>query len=508
MRFAPPPSASIHRGPAYLQFGMMMSALIATVVIVLTATSTEPALTFMALGVLIVGAKLLWRPGEPPILFAAFLIQWLQISSAVFRASFSGQDLSALYTGYYGVGDGVVTATWLSLFGLLALTSGIRLALRGIGPAVRTQLILEIEQYSLRKALGIYCIAQLTVVGIETVTWMNPGLTQPLIALSNFRWVFFFALALIVLVQRRGYWLLTLVSILEIVRGFLSFFGEYKNVFLVLAMAFLTARPKFNPRTAVKTSLIIGVVLVLSAVWSEVKRDYRDFLSGGSGRQEVIVTPAEQLERLNALFFNEGLTHLSDGFNDLIQRIEYTFFFGRVIEHVPSVIPYDDGAFWGGAVMHVLTPRLLFPDKADLSSDVQNTEYYAGLELIAQGGKQTEIPMGYMAESYIDFGSLGMLAPIFVLGLLFGFLYRYVITRRRYMIFAFGAAPILILPASKYEIGAAKILGGTLTTFLVFLIGFHLCAPYIHRAFQRSPSRRTEDSTPKNRLLSSPGLKL
>ena len=187
---------------------------------------------------------------------------------------------------------------------------------------------------------------------------------------------------------------------------------------------------------------------------------------------------------------NKGLTHLSDGFDCLMRRIEYTFFFGRVVERVPSVLPHDDGAIWGGAVMHVLTPRLLFPDKPGLAADVENTQHYAGLRLTEQGGWQTEIPMGYMAESYIDFGSLGMFVPILLLGLLYGFQYRYAITRARYMIFAFGAAPILLMSAAKFELGAAKILGGSLTSFAVFVIAFHVCAPYLHRILQQSSRRR------------------
>ena len=223
MSFAVSPSPSMRRGPAYLQFGVEGSALIGTVAIVLSATSTEPALIFAALGVLIVGAKLLWRPGEPPILFVAFFMQWLQASLAVFRASFYGVDLATLYAGEFGAGDGIITATWLSLFGLLILAGGIRLALRGVGPAAFTELISEIRQCSLKKAFSSYCIAQLAVFGIEAVTWVNPGLAQALIALSNFKWIFFFALAVIVFVQQRGYWLLAFVCIFEVVRGFLVF---------------------------------------------------------------------------------------------------------------------------------------------------------------------------------------------------------------------------------------------------------------------------------------------
>jgi hypothetical protein len=489
MSIAVLPARSVRRSPRYFRFGAALSTLVGTVAIILTETSTEPALAVMSLGVIIVGAKLLWRSGEPPILFGAFFIQWLQATMAVFRASFSGVELASLYSGYSGVGDGIVTATWLSLFGLLVLAGGIRLALRGI-PAVQTEFITEIQQCSLKKAFGAYCLAQVACVGIESVTYLFPGFVQALISLTNFRWLFFFMLAIIVFVKRRGYLLLTFVCLFEIARGFLSYYSDYKDAFLVVTMAFLTARPELNIRTLAGVSLIATPVIVLSAAWSEVKTEYRSFLNAGTGQQYVVVGPVEAFNRISELLLDKGMSQLSEGFDDLSRRIEYTYLFGRVVEHVPSMFPHDDGAIWSGAVMHVLTPRLLFPDKPSIGSDVLNTQRYAGLKITEQGGQATEIPMGYMAESYIDFGSLGMFVPILLLGLLYGGQYRYIVTRRRYMILAIAAAPVLMMPMSKFETTAAKILGGTLTTFGVFVVAFSVLAPKFYSMLQAVPAAK------------------
>jgi hypothetical protein len=131
--------------------------------------------------------------------------------------------------------------------------------------------------------------------------------------------------------------------------------------------------------------------------------------------------------------------------------------------------------------MHILTPRLLFPDKATLTPDVLNTQHYSGLLLTWKTNQNTEIPMGYMAESYIDFGPVGMFAAIFLLGALYGLQYRYIITRTRHLIFAFGAAPVVMMPASHYEYTIVKILGSSIATFLVFLIAYRFLAPYFYR---------------------------
>jgi hypothetical protein len=242
-----------------------------------------------------------------------------------------------------------------------------------------------------------------------------------------------------------------------------------------------------NFRTIIVTALIFGAVLVLSAAWSIVKWDYRSFLNAGTGRQVVMVGATEQLDRIGDLMINSGLMRLSDGFDKLAQRLEYTYYFGRIVQRVPTILGYENGALWGGAIMHVLTPRLLFPDKPALTADVLNTQRYSGLMLTWKTNQDTEVPMGYMAESYIDFGPTGMLVPIFLLGILYGLQYRYIVTRARYLIFAFGAAPVVMMPASHYEYTIVKILGASVTTFIVFFIAFRFLVPYLYRLVQVRP---------------------
>ena len=484
-------SGSLRSRPAYLRLGAPVWALIAPALMILAALSTEPTLTFASLVVLVAGAQLLWRPGEPPILFAAFFIQWLQISLSLFRASFYGLELHDLLAS----SDGIVTATWLSLFGLIALACGVRLMLRGVGPGAWDVLIFEIQQYSLKKAFIAYWIAQIVFFELETVTWWYPGLTQPLLALSNLRWVFFFVVATIVFVKKRGYSLLIILFLFEMVRGFLSFFSDFTQVFLIAALAFITARPKINTWTLAVTSVIFAGVLVLSAAWSVVKMDYRNFLNARTGQQIVTVGSTEQLDRISDLMLNQGLTHLSKGFDMLASRIEYTYFFGRVVNRVPKVLPYDDGALWGDAILRIFTPRLLFPDKSPILLEVLTTQHYAGLNLSWDTNSNTEIPMGYMAESYIDFGPVGMLVPIFLLGLLFGAQYRYLITPPRYLLFAYGAAPVILMPMTQYGWSAAKILGGNITSFAAFYVTMLLVVPRIHRWILGSPAGQTSPGT-------------
>lgn len=460
----------------YLRFGPQTWTMGVLAVGLLSAFVAEPLLTAACILALPVGATLLWREGEPPILFAVFFLQWLQVSTAVFQVDTEGLTLE----GFYEV-PGLVMATWLSLLGLLVLAAGIRLALRGIGSPPFAALLAEVRRYRLHRVELAYLGAILATLALGYFVLMIPGLSQLLLALMGLRWVFFFVLAVTVMIKRRGHLVLALAFGFELLDGFTSFFSDYKTVFFIIALAFFTARPKVTGRTIIYAFSILGVALTLSAFWSAIKMDYRDYISGGTGRQVVLVSPLERLDKLGELAGNAGFAALPEGFSKLVDRVQYTYFFGRVVDRIPSHYPHEDGVLWGAALRHVLMPRLLFPDKAALTADVLNTERYTGLNMIEQQGRDTEVPLGYMAESYIDFGEFGMFIPIGLLGLLYGLMYRYFVTRPRYLLFAYGAVVGILKFVGSYETTAVKLLGGGLTGFAAMYLAFRFVVPKVHR---------------------------
>src|SRR6202161_730107 len=80
-----------------LVLGVPLLLLFVVLTSYLAVSSAEPMLTFASMLVLLVGAKLLWRVGEPPILFAAFFLQWMQVSLLVIQAAVAGVPLTDYY---------------------------------------------------------------------------------------------------------------------------------------------------------------------------------------------------------------------------------------------------------------------------------------------------------------------------------------------------------------------------------------------------------------------------
>jgi hypothetical protein len=469
---AQPRRAQYH---AYIRIPITLWGLIFLAAFLIALPSYDPLLTFACVAVLPLLATLIWHIGEPPVAFAALIAQWLQVSAGTFRATQNGVELNDLFhTG------GANYATWLSLTGLIVLAAGIRVANLNRAPMDTGALYAEIQSYSYSRVLAAYCLAQGTNLLFSGMIWIVPGLAQALLAATQLRWLFYFILAVTTLVQKRGYIFLVAATAFEIVLGFTSFFSDFKTVFFVFAVSYLMVQRRINARMVISLAVLFSVLFYMGVLWSAVKTQYREYQNGGTGAQVSLVGPLDSLETLGQLLSNVDSRQFWYGVDALVERVEYTRYFGFVTDNVPSYIPYDDGAIWASAVYHVVTPRLFFPDKGELTADIDNTIRYTGLTF-AGGGHDTEIPLGYMAESYIDFGPVFMFVAIFLLGLLYGAQYRYLATVPRYKLFAYGAMPVVLLPATEFGLTAAKILGGSLTIFAVSYIALWVFVPSLRR---------------------------
>jgi hypothetical protein len=133
---------------------------------------------------------------------------------------------------------------------------------------------------------------------------------------------------------------------------------------------------------------------------------------------------------------------------------------------------------WGEAVTRAFTPRILFPDKRAIN-DSDLTRQYTGLDV---GGTDqgTSISLGYMAESYIDFGPVLMFAPIAALGLGLGRFYRWLLHRPGPMaVLGAALAPFALLPALLAETSILKMVPSLILTLLTCLVVLKVLAPMV-----------------------------
>ena len=152
--------------------------------------------------------------------------------------------------------------------------------------------------------------------------------------------------------------------------------------------------------------------------------------------------------------------------------------FAYVLKRVPDSIPHENGKLWGKAIRHVLMPRIFFPEKARLRSDSELTMIYTGL-VLASDAQGTSISMGYMAESYVDFGSVFMYVPILILGALWGGIYRYFVSRGYPRLFGYAVSVAVVINANQFGVHATKLMGSMLMSFIVMALLLKFALPYL-----------------------------
>ncbi len=424
-------------------------------------TTANPKISVFSVILLPVFGLLLWRVGEPPVLMFACMMQWLQAAGAIFYTNGLGKSL--IDSG----GPAFEKATWLSLFGVLSLALGMRVASIRFPPPSVEKFKTEISALSPARLFIAFVALFIISVAVQRVAFRFPRVAQSMLALTSLKWVPAFLLAYAVLERRKGYTLLFAMVASEFVMGLLAYFAGFKDVFFVLTVVLLTSKRHRLPlaRWASVILLLVGL-LFLSSIWTSIRGEYREFLNRGTGEQVVLEPVDKRIAKLAELLDDLNAEKIAEGWEASLLRLSYVDFFGHCIRSVPSAMPYEKGALWLGAVQHVLMPRLFFPDKPVISDSLR-TQKYTGL-YVAGEEQGTSIGIGYMAESYIDFGPYLMFVPVFLLGVFYGLTYRLFATRNKnvWLGIAVGSS-ILIFGAYHIETSNIKLVGGNTMWLLV-----------------------------------------
>jgi hypothetical protein len=240
------------------------------------------------------------------------------------------------------------------------------------------------------------------------------------------------------------------------VLGSTGAFASYKGAFFVVLIALVDSDARLSVRQAASAAAVAVLIIYMSLVWSVVKVEYR--------AQIVWQGPLASVSWLAGKYFG-GDVDLAQGASILVERVGYTKFYGMVLD-------LDTSGFRGiylRALEHVLTPRILFPEKAALSDSAESNQILGWN--ISQG---TSVGIGYVAEALVDFGFPGLLVPVFGLGTLVGLIYCYFISRNSSLVLKRAIAVACLFDALAFERDINKQLGGILMGFIVLA----LCLKY------------------------------
>jgi hypothetical protein len=451
--------------------------------------SSSPLIVLVFGTALILIVGLLWRPGELPVLLLPVLIQFTEVALKPVTAALTDvplQDLSEF-------GSNLQPAGLFGLAGVIALVLGLQIGTRVSRAPIKDVLIPWPFQRILAGALAAIVAGH----AFEIVAWNFGGARQIILALGGIKWAGLFVLTYSVLSIGRGRWWLTAVVGVELVLGMTGFFSDFRMVLFVLLTAAIASAQEKLRISSIFTLALGGVLMLLLAVfWSSIKIDYRDFLNKGTSEQVVLQPLDARINFLAGKAVDFDGRQFADGLEKLNARLSYIDFLAATMERVPDDIPHEAGAHLSAAVWHIMTPRILFPDKAEVPSDTDSTLYYTGLETVELNVADTSISIGYLGELYIDFGIAGALIAAVLIGFAFGRLYRAI---RDYSdlpaLINYSFCMLLALSMSSFEAALIKLIGGFVMVAAVAMVSQRVIVLSLSRyarASGRVNLRRTE----------------
>lgn len=419
-----------------------------------------------ALLVLIVILALFWRPGEPLVLLFVFLYQWLESSIRLF------------YIHDVEMDEPRRVATAMLLVGLLVQSIGAHLAAGPWRNQYRGLAELQLMQIPQRSWLMLYVKALVVALVAQQLAKLVPPLSQPLLVFAHFKWAAYVIFTFASFYRpdsSRGLWLA--VFCLELLFSIGGYFSSFKFVFIFTFLGIALARIKFGLPMKIALGVVFSLAVLFGSVWSDIKGEYRYFVSGGERAQVVLVDFPERVAKITELISAMGWQDVANGFDVLLSRIDYVEYFSDVTTFVPEYRPHTGGELWMDAVTRPFMPRLFNPDKPVIDES-ELTSTYTGRQ-VAGFDEGTQISIGYIAESYIDFGKYGMIPLLFMWGLTQGWVYRWLMTGKRSRgLLGIGlSCAIMVMTSSSIGNSSAKLIGGFVVAILVIWLFLRFVMP-------------------------------
>ncbi len=481
-----------------LSFGMLASPLGGVAVFIL----------FLCVG-------LTWMDGDPPALAFCIAYQWMFVVTGYFHQLLTGNYPSLLFVGNL---DGAVG---LSLLGFFFLVLGLRLSDPLMPNWVldrRDGLVSQGDDYDIQRLFFlVLAVYSLNYLGDISPRLFFSAMAQILERILEFRAVLLFALIATILRKNRGHAYGVIAFLFALTPQFASAQSVFKEFFFLLLLALLSFWRPWSPDPAVRrdsrtvatlTLLIVLGLGCMGVAWEgAIKPIWRRAYRAG----EIDGTTTERVTEFSATVAEAaGGFDLGHSVTDLAGRLSSGVgYFSHVLEHVPAIVPHEGGSLTMRAVRHVVQPRVIFPDKADLGVDSWLVRIYAGFD-VAGEELETSVGLTYMAQFYIDFGSIGMMLALLVYGALLGVLYRcLLIVAPSHTLFAGSVVAILLNHFTSYEGEIAKLLGGMIQSFVIFALLLLVVGPALHRFLERpAATAPTRPARPRPAgIASRPGLR-
>jgi hypothetical protein len=416
---------------------------------------------YLTTGALVFGYMIsrLQTPYKPSIFTIIFLYHFIQISAWVWMVNYLDVDID-----YKSPHSG--TAVMLAYVGLMILLAPVIYFNDKLPNVSFSTLKKYADKLSIRKTFIAYVIAFFSMNALGAAAFSFAGLTQIIYSLVNVKWFFFLLFGFQVVIKRQMVREFLIFVGIEFALGFFSFFSEFKTVLFFLACLLLTFLVKVSLKQLSIALVAVVFIAFMGITWTSIKGEYRSFLNEGSKTQTVQVSQSAAMDKLFDLVNQQKDSSAAGSF---FERLQYTWHIAKSMDHVPSVIPYQNGANWLESISFALTPRYFNPDKPMYEASKKATKYTGIPYLGSSHG--VSFSLGYFADGYVDFGYFGMFIPLFLIGLAYGISYFYFLRRSSpNLLFNYAVVGALFMEFNALEMDSTYFTGRFFSDLLTFFM--------------------------------------
>jgi hypothetical protein len=394
----------------------------------------------------------------PPVILFLFFFQWFFNQGQLVQALRTGQSLSAIYVP----ANTIETVFYLGMIGTALFFLGVYIFFRKLKPHSLQEFRRLVLQMNVNRLLTLYLLTYPMLTLAVIMSQIVPGLAQPLVMLSYFKWSVFFLFFIAVPIHNKYKIPLIVIILFEFASGFGVFWASFKDVVYIAFVSYWMFYFRGNVLLRWTLPVIILLMVYLGSIWSTIKQDYRNFLTKAP-KAQITLSRQQTLDKFTEMVSSVSEEDLNAGFDALIVRMSWIGAFNKVYNRVPARVPHEDGQLWAAAVTRPFLPRLFFPNKTRLT-DSQELNYYSGLNV---DEKNTSISLSTIAGSYVDYGDWGMHVPLFLFGLFFGWIYRKIFVMSANFVFAHALSIPLIFIININEQSINRMVSSLVLYFLV-----------------------------------------
>lgn len=435
-------------------------------------------LTLLAGGVFIYLLKSLWRVNVPPVLLFFLLFHWMQVFASILYADFFGDTLDEVYSSSGTELLFIMTFVQISIMSAVMSKVFNNLKIRQVTRQILSNAAKEIN---IKNVILGYTVCVIALPIIQSFARFSASVYQLAGTFTILKTMFIALLFFIVILTRtKNKNLIIGILVIDFLLSFVSYFSDFKEFLFLGMIVALTISPKFKPSSLFKLIPFVLILFIFLSFWSYVKSDYRAYINGGTSDQVVNVSSTQALAYISKRATEFNFNGFLEGGKILLSRMQYMERYSEVYARVPSVIPHTGGSELKDAVMFILVPRALNPNKG-IKDASDKTTYYTGKEF-ADASAGTSISMGYFCDLFIDFGLFLMIIPLALIALMVSYVSKYILEKKGYNVILIYALLIgVFLSFGTFESDMIFFLGTIRNDVIFLLIGFYFVFPRIQR---------------------------